>query len=351
MRFAVSMFSAAIGLTTVVTGNTTPHGPKTTMAQSRFSEEAPNSGLGTFQGIIYAPDGTAVRFATVYVTHVATRTVNRATTDWTGTYKLSSLAAGTYTLRVEAEKYAPAYVPDLVLRSGDVNRLDQTLSIAVPRPENEEEVAGPGAGNSRSFAPVDPLIKAAKEDDLEAVKELLKTNNANRRDSVSNLTALECAVQNSNREMVQVLVWSKANVKTKNKQGRTLLMMLETDATSDLVWDLVNAGGNVNDTDNEGETALIESAKMNNTEVMKALLDAGAKVNVANNDGQTALIVAANEGLVNGVHMLIQAGAEINHRDKAGKSALAYARASDNRAVIRLLVSCNAVDFEQTSPR
>lgn len=153
MRFAVSIFSAALGLTTVGVGNTlTPGQQPVVTAQARFSEEGPQSGLGTFQGIIYAPDGTAVRFATVYVTHNGTKTVNRATTDWTGTYKLSALAAGTYTLRVEAEKYDPALVPNLVLRPGDVNRLDQTLSIAAAKPDNEEEIVEIRMDTVRGFA-------------------------------------------------------------------------------------------------------------------------------------------------------------------------------------------------------
>jgi ankyrin repeat protein len=135
--------------------------------------------------------------------------------------------------------------------------------------------------------PSHPFIKAAREDNLEELRTLLLGgSDANMRDKLTNSTALEHAVQNGNREMVQVLLWAKADVNFRDSDGQTVLMLLTDKVTSELVWDLINAGAKVNARDKDGDTPLISIAEINNLDALKALLDAGAKVNAANNDGE-----------------------------------------------------------------
>ena len=298
-------------------------------------------------GIVFDPAGAVIPSATITITNVENREVLVAYTDGVGQYKLSGLQPGTYNLKVEAPGFAPSDVPLITLRENDNNRMDQTLSIAQINETVEIKSESVLMGGAMIALPTDPLIKAAQEDDIEAVKEALIKTEANVRDKNTNSTALEHAVRNGNREMIQLLLWAKADVNARDRSGQTVLMMLDEDVTTDVVWDLLNAGAKVNLRDNDGDTALSEIATVNNTEVMKTLLDAGAKVNTVNNDGQSALMKAAAEGLVNNIRVLIQAGADINQQDKSGKTALMYAKEGEHRAAIRLLLSLGAIELPE----
>ena len=302
-------------------------------------------------GMVFDPAGAAIPGASITITNVEHHEVVMAYTDGAGQYRLSGLQPGIYNLKVEAPGFAPGHVPLITLRENDNNRVDQTLSIAQIRETveviSEAEPNSVIMGGAIIALPTNPLIKAAQEDDIEAVKEALIKIDPNARDERTDSTALEHAVRNGNREMIQLLLWGKADVNARDRSGQTALMMLDEDVTTDIVWDLLNAGAKVNVRDNDGDTALSEIATVNNTEVMKTLLDAGAKVNAVNNDGQSALMKAAAQGLVNNIRVLIQAGADINQQDKNGKTALMYAKEGQHRPAVRLLISLGAIELPE----
>jgi ankyrin repeat protein len=225
---------------------------------------------------------------------------------------------------------------------------DRSLRVA----NIEETVEVSGGSEVQSFggaiafvAPEHPFVRAAQEDDLETLAGLISGMDVNLRDPRSKTTALEHAVRNANREMVQLLLSSGAKVNLKNSAGQTVLMMLDADATSDLMWDLINAGAKVNLKDDGGSTALMQAATANNLEALKALLDAGAELNTKNKGGRTALMLAASEGHVNIVRNLVLAGADINLSDEDKMNALAHALENDHAAVVRFLKSKGAVEL------
>ena len=139
----------------------------------------------------------------------------------------------------------------------------------------------------------EPLIRAALDDDLQELEAVLTRENVNLRDKNTHTTALEHAVLNGNREMVQVLLSAGADVNSRNDSKQTVLMLLSEESTADIVWDLINAGAGVNLTDEEGDTALIEVASVKNLPALTALIHAGAKVDTKNKEGKTALMFAA----------------------------------------------------------
>jgi hypothetical protein len=296
-------------------------------------------------GYIYDPNGAVLPGASVALANLQTNLSMRTTTNGDGKYLFEDLEPGEYSIRIEANGFAPSEVNGIPLRADSENVINQTLSIATVQAEVEivgsETVTQDMVMGVVSLPqPTDPLVLAAQRDDLEAVKQqLVGKPNVNARDQHSDSTALEHAVLNSNREMIQLLLWAGADVNARDKSGRTALMLLGDNITSDTVWDLINAGAKVNLRDNDGDTALIEAAACNNLEVVRALLDAGAKVNAKNNEGETALMQAANEGLVNNVRALILAGADINARDHEGKTAWLRALQNQQTAVLRLLRS------------
>jgi hypothetical protein len=308
-----------------------------------------DGGTAAVYGVIFDPAGAVIPSATITIINVENNVVVMTYTDGTGQYRLSGLEPGMYNLKIEAGGFAPSDVPRITLRANDNNRLDQTLSIAQIQ-ENvdvklEKEITL--MGGAMIALPSNPLIKAAIDDNIEELKEALISIDANVRDPHTDSTALEHAVRNGNREMVQLLLWAKADVNARDRSGQTALMMLDGDVTTDMVWDLLNAGAKVNLRDTDGDTALSEIATVNNTEVLKTLLDAGAKVNAVNNQGQSALMKAAAEGLVNNIRVLVQAGADINQQDKGGKTALIYAKEGEHRAAIRLLISLGAIELPE----
>ncbi len=349
-----SAFSASLSFATALAnGPYLPgvgaHTQSLARATRRLQSPLTGTGRGTIRGQVSDPNGAVITSAYVTIRNKELGVERGTISDGRGEYTFGEVEAGQYDLKIQAQGFSAGEVTDITVRANEESRIDQTLSIEAVQGEVEgkQEVRFVTAGAGVAVLPTQPLVKAANEDDLDAVSQVLvATSDPNVRDQATHLTALECAVRNANREMVQLLLWARAEVNLKDSGGQTVLMMLGDKATSDLVWDLLHAGARINARDAEGDTALIEAAQVNNLEVLRTLLDAGAKVNVSNNEGRTALMAAAGEGLVNNVKALLQAGADLNARDKEGKNALSYAKTNDGGAVIRLLKSYGAVELD-----
>ena len=346
---AAGAFSATLGISTATAATQSslrrPSLPDAVVSAAVLNEHFSTGGTGTLRGRVFDPNNAVITFATVTLTNAETSEQLYTGTSGDGEYAFEGLQPGTYTLKIDAQGFATQQVTNIVIKADADSRMDQTLSIAEVTAEVTVEsppVVSTG-GAVAMVMPSDPLVKAAMEDDLEALNAALTANHdANVRDKDAHTTALEYAVRNGNREMVQVLLWAKVDVNARDEHGQTVLMMLSDKVTSEIVWDLVNAGAKVNLRDKDGDTALISTAEENNVDALKALLDAGAKVDAANNDGETALMKAASNGLVNNVRALILAGANVNARDQKGKTALMYA---DEGAVVRLLKTHGAIEF------
>ena len=351
-KIAASTFSAVLGLSAAVVANTNSKAtafPHETVSAACLVDQFSDSGTGTLRGYIFDPNGAVIAGASVSLTNLETNEHRYSITGGNGEYSFEGLKPGSYHLKIKSEGFDTREIPNITVRSDDNNRMDQTLSIAPITAEvTVQAQANIVMGGAMVITASHPLVKAAMDDDLEKLKEvLLATPDPNVRDNDTQDTALEHAVRNGNRDMVQVLLWAKADVNARDKHGQTVLMMLSEDVTSEIIWDLINAGAKVNLRDEDGDTALIAVAEVNNVDALKTFLDAGAKVNVSNNDGQTALMMAASSGLVNNLRALILAGADVNARDKEGKTALMYALKEDERAAARLLKAHGAIEFPE----
>jgi ankyrin repeat protein len=293
-------------------------------------------------------NGAVIPGATIAIWNEQSRGALYTSTDFTGQFKIDSLPAGAYTLRVEAPGFAAQESVGVYLQPGGDARIDRTLSVATIEEtvvvESNTRDIETVSGGMVIVAPEDAFIRAAQEDDLEALTALIAGKDVNLRDKRTSTTALEHATRNANREMVQLLISSGATVNGKNEAGETVLMMLDDDATSDLAWDLINAGSAVNRQDDAGNTALMQAATANNLEVLKALLDAGAEVDTRNKAGRTALMLAASEGHINIVRALVLSGANINAIDEDEVNPLAYAADNDHLPVVRFLKSKGAIE-------
>lgn len=346
-RFAAGAFTATLSVTSTIAQ---PSGNSQLGNLNRPAAEEINvqSGTGSISGTIKDQNGALITAATVSILNQQGTLALYASTDFNGTFKIESLAAGIYNLRIEAPGFAADEVGNIYLRAGDEMRLERTLDVAHLEEkvdiESEGDIVSSTGGVVSIIAPADPFIRAAQEDNLEELTTLISGKDVNLRDKSSGTTALEHAVRNANREMVQLLISAGANVNTKNESGETVLMMLDDDATSDLVWDLINAGAKVNVQDDAGNTALMQAATANNLEMLKALIDAGAEINTRNKAGRTALIFAASEGSINIVRTLVVGGADITVTDRDNMNALAHAVGNDHLPVVRFLKSKGAIE-------
>lgn len=300
-------------------------------------------------GTIKDPNGAVIPGASISVWAERSGVVLYASSDFNGEFRIDNLEAGLYKMKIEATGFRAEEVNGIYVTPSGETRIDRSLSIASLEATVEaEDIAHTDnvmSGVVAFVAPEDPFVRAAQEDNLETLVGLIAGRDVNLRDKSSGTTALEHAVRNANREMVQLLLSAGATVNLRNAAGETVLMMMDADATTDLVWDLINAGANVNLKDENGNTALMQAALSQNVEVLKTLLDAGARVDVKNKTGETALMLAACEGSVNAVRALVLAGADLNAKDDDNKDALAHAGQNDHPAVVRFLKSQGAFEI------
>jgi hypothetical protein len=344
-RIAAGAFTATLSVTSAMAqqpGNSQSvslNPPNATQTNDRWRL------VSSIAGAITDQNGAVIPGATISLWSEQLRGPLYATTDFSGHFKVDSLESGYYKLRIEAPGFAAEENIGVYTQPNGEARVDRTLRVAAIEETVEVQSETVELGGAVAFvAPEDPFVRAAQEDNLEALTALIAGVDVNVRDKRSDSTALEYAVRNANREMVQLLLSFGATVNGKNSSGETVLMMLDEDATSDLTWDLINAGANVKLKDNNGNTALMQAATSDNLETLKVLLDAGAAINARNNDGRSALLLAASEGHVNIVRALVLAGADITAVDKEKNDALAVAADGNHAAVVRFLKSKGAFE-------
>ncbi len=110
----------------------------------------------------------------------------------------------------------PRDVGDIDVQATGETRVDRTLKVATLEAsvdvESGESVNYVSLGGAVAYiAPAHPFVSAAQKDDLEALAALITETDVNLRDTQSGTTALEHAVRNANREMVQLLLSNGAN--------------------------------------------------------------------------------------------------------------------------------------------
>lgn len=349
-RIAAGAFTATLSVTSAVAQGSASFQTRSVSPPPATQPSASLSSRSSLAGTITDQNGALISGATISLWNAELQGALYASTGFDGQFKMESLQAAVYKIRIEAPGFAADQIEGFYVHANGEARVDRTLKVAtieatVDIESTSTDVTTFSGGGAVAFvAPEHPFVRAAQEDALETLTSLMAGMDVNLRDRRSGTTALEHAVKNANREMVQLLLFAGAAVNAKNEAGQTVLMMLDEDATSDLLGDLLSAGAHLHLKDRSGNTALMQVAGSNNLEVLKTLLDAGAEVNAKNEQGQTALMLAAAEGLVNNVRALVLAGADISATDKDDMNALAHAAENDHRVVVRFLKSKGAVE-------
>jgi ankyrin repeat protein len=346
-RIAAGAFTASLTLSNAAAQNSLRPGADESRQASVIAKAISPREQGTsLSGVITDPNGAVVPGVTVTLTNSTSKVAFNFTTVDDGAYKFSLLEAGIYNLSVEAPTFARVEPIDLNL-GPSTNR---TIDIAVSLPVFTELVEVRSTVSMDSIQggvsirrPEDPLVNAAFQDDLDAVKQLVSTSqDVNVSDKATDQTALAYATENGNREMVQTLIVAGADINARSRDGQTALMYLSRKADLDFVRLLLATGADVNARDRGGETPLLKAATSCSLAVIQELISFGANMYAKNNEGATALMRAAENDDPQIALRLLKAGVPVNAQAANKETALLIAAQWGSAATVKVLIDARA---------
>ncbi|EHH63847.1 hypothetical protein EGM_16901 [Macaca fascicularis] len=222
------------------------------------------------------------------------------------------------------------------------------------------------------LAPVDPLIKAIKNGDEEALKTMIKEGKnlaePNKEGwlplheaayygqlgclkvlqqaypgtidqrTLQEETAVYLATCRGHLDCLLSLLQAGAEPDISNKSRETPLYKACERKNAEAVKILVQHNADTNHRCNRGWTALHESVSRNDLEVMEILVNGGAKVESKNAYGITPLFVAAQSGQLEALRFLAKYGADINTQASDSASALYEACKNEHEEVVEFLL-------------
>lgn len=226
------------------------------------------------------------------------------------------------------------------------------------------------------LAPVDPVLKAIKEGDEEALQAMIKAGRnlaepnpdgwlplheaayygqvacllalqraypaALDQRTLQEETALYLATCRGHLDCLLCLLQAGAEPDISNKSRETPLYKACERKNVEAVRLLVKYNADTNHRCNRGWTALHESVSRNDLEVMEILVSGGAKVEAKNAYGITPLFVAAQSGQLDALRFLTKHGADINTQASDSASALYEACKNEHAEVVAFLLSQGA---------
>ncbi len=213
--------------------------------------------------------------------------------------------------------------------------------------------------NAREVDGTTALHWAARNDDAEAVRLLLKAGAQPDAANRYSVTPIALAAANGDAPIVEALVAAGADPNTTPPAGEPVLMTAARAGSVETVRCLISHGADVNAHERSlGETALIWAAAGDHADVVKLLIANGADLDGRSNladfprrqtglvvlpRGQwTALMFAARQGAVNAARVLVDAGASLNLADPDGTTALVFAIINAHYDTAKLLIQAGA---------
>lgn len=165
-----------------------------------------------------------------------------------------------------------------------------------------------------------------------------------------NSALLLTACQQSNADIVKIVLARGADINIQNKHDNTALIYAADQGHNKVVDTLIAAKASLDIRGEDGDTALMCAARWGYNEIVNSLLQAGAQIDAQNKYRFTALIVAAKKGHIEAVKALLSAHAQVDAQMKDESAAMALIRraiAEENLGIIGLLIKAGVDVNEQ----
>jgi ankyrin repeat protein len=160
------------------------------------------------------------------------------------------------------------------------------------------------------------LVAAVKSGDHDAVRALLKRPHAdvNAREA-DGTTALHWAARDDDEESVRLLLRAGAHADVSNRYSVTPIALAAANGNAAILDLLIDAGADPNATPPAGEPVLMTATRAGSVAAVKCLIGRGADVNARERwQGETALMWAAAANHADVVRVLIEQGAQLDAR-------------------------------------
>lgn len=147
-----------------------------------------------------------------------------------------------------------------------------------------------------------------------------------------------------NLAVTEMLIEAGADVNAKGDGGMTALMHAAMHDDPQVVGKLIAAKADIAASDAKGWTALMHATRKDRgyPAIVELLIEKGADVNAAHKHGGTALSSACYQGHEKAVELLLAAGADVNTKDEAGWTPLICACTNGHTPVVKLLLAAGA---------
>ena len=342
-QIAAGVFTASLSLSSAVaqTSSINPKPAEIVLNQLLQEKQKETAAVANLRGTVLDPNGVVIPGAPVEILNPVTGFTAKTTSSDEGLYLFKGISPGTYTLSVSnVAGFANLEVQQLQVQSGEDKTEDVTL-----QPAQITEFVGAVV----IAQPDDPFIRAASDNDLNALVALLPTiSDINASDKLTDTTALAYAVENKNLDMVHVLISAGAIPNGANGKGETPLMHLTSDATVDFLRGLIAVGADVKANDDLGRTPLMHAASHCPFAVVNELIEAGARVDARDNQGSTVLMSAAENEDTEIIKLLIKRGVSLDYRNEDGESAVTIALNTGRGQNLKMLIEAGAsLNFAQ----
>jgi ankyrin repeat protein len=193
----------------------------------------------------------------------------------------------------------------------------------------------------------DRFFQAIRQNDLPALRALLKTADVNAR-GAQGVTPLMNAAAFGSSDALAVLLEAGADVNARDDFAATPLLFGASDAAK--VKLLVERGADVNARSKAGRTPLtLAASTAGASAAARLLLERGAQVNVQDGMGLTPLMAAADAGGLASVQLLLAKGAMVEGKNTMGMTPLMAAAGHADLEMTKLLLAKGA-DVNAASP-
>jgi len=168
-------------------------------------------------------------------------------------------------------------------------------------------------GLADASSAADTIAAAARDGDLDQVRELISTGAAVNQPERDGSTAVLWAAYQSHPEMLSTLIAAGADVDAGNTLGVTPLLQAARTGDTQIIRALLDGGASIEAATLEGETLLMAASRAGSVAAVNLLLERGSDPNASESyEGQTALMWAASEGHADILAILLEAGADPN---------------------------------------